>query len=42
MLKPDNFGGKIEAKKKKKTVRIESRTIVIDVAKICQIGRAHV
>ena len=34
MLKPKNFGGK-SRQKKKKTVRIESRTIVIDVAKIC-------
>ena len=35
MLKPENFRGKSRQKKKKKTVRIESRTIVIDVAKIC-------
>ena len=36
MLKPENFGGKSRQKKKKrKPVRIESRTIVIDVAKIC-------
>ena len=35
MLKPENFGGKSRQKKKKKPIRIESRTIVIDVAKIC-------
>ena len=35
LIKLENFGGKIKPKKKKKKVRIESRTIVIDVAKIC-------